>query len=111
MFSTFEIVKKLCEKQGISLNDLEIKLGFPQNTLYGLKKGNPKSDRIMLIADYFGVTTDYLLGRDTTDDLQRFFRIDMSQYNEADREYVEKELEEFHNLLMSQINKKKNLRD
>ncbi|MDV8263637.1 transcriptional regulator, partial [Streptococcus pneumoniae] len=33
------------------------------NYLYSLKKGNPKSDRLQEIADYFGVSTDYLLGR------------------------------------------------
>lgn len=63
MFSTFEIVKDLCEKQGISLNTLEEKLGLGKNSLYGLKRNQPSAERLQQIADYFNVSTDYLLGR------------------------------------------------
>lgn len=63
MFSTFEIVKKLCEKQGISLNTLEEKLELGKNSLYGLKRNQPSAERLQQIADYFNVSTDYLLGR------------------------------------------------
>ena len=63
MFSIFEKIKELCRKRGISLNQLEEKLGFSANYLYSMKKGNPKSDNLQKIADYFNVSTDYLLGR------------------------------------------------
>lgn len=63
MFSTFEIVKELCRKQGISLNQLEEKLGLGKNSLYGLKRNQPSAERLQEIADYFNVSTDYLLGR------------------------------------------------
>ena len=63
MFSTFEKIKELCRKQGISLNQLEEKLGFSQNYIYSMKKGNPKVENLQKIADYFNVSTDYLLGR------------------------------------------------
>ena len=63
MFSTFEKIKELCKKQGISLNQLEDKLGFSQNYIYSIKKGNPKVEHLQKIADYFNVSTDYLLGR------------------------------------------------
>ncbi|MHC3648930.1 helix-turn-helix domain-containing protein [Streptococcus suis] len=63
MFSTFEIVKELCRKQGISLNQLEERLGLGKNSLYGLKRNQPSAERLQEIADYFNVSTDYLLGR------------------------------------------------
>lgn len=63
MFSTFKIVKDLCEKQGISLNTLEEKLELGKNSLYGLKRNQPSAERLQQIADYFNVSTDYLLGR------------------------------------------------
>nr|WP_288932639.1 helix-turn-helix transcriptional regulator [uncultured Streptococcus sp.] len=63
MLSTFEIVKYLCEKQGISLNTLEDKLKLGKNSLYGLKRNQPSAERLQQIADYFNVSTDYLLGR------------------------------------------------
>ena len=63
MFQTFERVRELAKKQGLSLNQLEEKLEFGKNSLYGLKKNQPSSKIIQKIADYFGVSTDYLLGR------------------------------------------------
>ena len=63
MFPTFERIKLLAKKQGLSLNQLEEKLGLGRNTLYGLKNKKPNAERIAEIADYFNVSTDYLLGR------------------------------------------------
>ncbi|WP_438837940.1 helix-turn-helix domain-containing protein [Streptococcus pluranimalium] len=63
MFSTFERIKELCKKHGISLNSLEEKLGYSRNTIYSLKKQKPNAERIAEIANYFNVSTDYLLGR------------------------------------------------
>ncbi|MEG3257223.1 helix-turn-helix transcriptional regulator [Streptococcus suis] len=63
MSTAFERIKELADKQGLSLNDLENKLSISKNSLYGIKKANPKSDRLQEIADYFNVSTDYLLGR------------------------------------------------
>lgn len=63
MFQTFERVRELAKKQGLSLNQLEEKLEFGKNSLYGLKKNQPSSKIIQKIADYFNVSTDYLLGR------------------------------------------------
>ena len=63
MFFTFEKIKELADKQGISLNILEEKLGFSRNTIYNMKKSTPNIERISKIADYFNVSTDYLLGR------------------------------------------------
>lgn len=63
MTTAFEKIKDLADKHRISLNDLEDKLGISRNSLYGIKKANPKSDRLQQIADYFNVSTDYLLGR------------------------------------------------
>ncbi|CAG5143084.1 putative phage DNA binding protein [Streptococcus pneumoniae] len=63
MFPTFEIVKELCNKQGISLNNLEERIGFARNSLYSWKNSEPKPKKLKVVADYFNVSTDYLLGR------------------------------------------------
>ena len=63
MFFTFKKIKELADKQGISLNKLEEKLGFSRNTIYNMKKSTPNVERVSMIADYFNVSTDYLLGR------------------------------------------------
>lgn len=63
MFPTFEKVRELAKKQGLSLNQVEEKLGYSKNTLYSLKRQKVSSERLQEIADYFNVSTDYLLGR------------------------------------------------
>lgn len=63
MFLTFERIKELAKKQGLSLNALEEKLGYSRNTLYSLKKQKASTERMQEIADYFNVSLDYLLGR------------------------------------------------
>jgi phage transcriptional regulator, cro/CI family protein len=63
MFSTLEKIKELAQKQGISLQKVAEDLGYSINYLYTLKEKTPKSDRLQEIADYFNVSTDYLLGR------------------------------------------------
>lgn len=61
--TAFDRLKLLCEKQGISVNDLEEKLGIGRNSLYSWKKNIPKGTNLIKVADYFEVSTDYLLGR------------------------------------------------
>lgn len=63
MFVTFERIKELAKKQGLSLNQLEEKLGYSKNTLYSLKRQKVSTDRLQEIADFFQVSLDYLLGR------------------------------------------------
>ena len=63
MFQTFDRIKELAQKQGLSINLLEEKLGYSRNTIYNLKNSKPSTERSSEIADYFNVSTDYLLGR------------------------------------------------
>ncbi|MDW8584692.1 helix-turn-helix transcriptional regulator [Streptococcus suis] len=78
MFSAYEKIKELAENQGISLNKLEEKLGYSRNTIYNMRKSTPNSERIAEIADYFNVSTDYLLGRTdnpriVSDETEKFY--------------------------------------
>ena len=59
----YERLKLLCSKHGLSINELEEKVGLGQNTLYSWKKNIPSGQNLTKIADYFHVSTDYLLGR------------------------------------------------
>ena len=82
MFITFERVKELCQKQKISFNDLENKLEFGKNSLYGLKKSQPNSQIVTKIADYFDVSTDYLLGRtDNPNVANNIVEVDNKQFD------------------------------
>lgn len=61
--TTFDIVKKLVDERRTSIVKLEEDLGFSRNSLYAWKKSKPSVDKLQKVADYFNVSTDYLLGR------------------------------------------------
>lgn len=61
--STFDRVKELADKKKISIVELEEKVGFSKNSMYSWKKNKPSAEKLEAVADYFNVSTDYLLGR------------------------------------------------
>lgn len=64
--TVFDRVKLLADRQKISIVELEERLNFGKNSLYSWKKKMPNSANLEKVADYFGVSTDYLLGRNDT---------------------------------------------
>lgn len=60
-----ERIKTLCSTHKISIKSLLSECDINRNTIYDIEKRNvsPSSDKIIKIADYFNVSTDYLLGR------------------------------------------------
>ncbi|WP_285118340.1 helix-turn-helix domain-containing protein [Lactococcus petauri] len=59
-----ERIKELADKQGKPLQKVSEDLGFGVNYLYRLKNQQPTAEKLTLIADYFNVSVDYLLGRE-----------------------------------------------
>lgn len=59
-------IKKVRIKSGLTQQDLADILGVSLSMIKQIERGTkfPSSILIMYIADYFGVTTDYLLGRE-----------------------------------------------
>lgn len=60
-----DTVRHLAKQRSISIPNLEKELGFGAGTISRWDKSSPGVDKIQAIADYFGVTVDYLLGRET----------------------------------------------
>lgn len=59
----FERVTELCQKKGISLSAAAKEIGLSNSAITYWKRGAvPKSSTVQKLADYFGVTVDYLLG-------------------------------------------------
>jgi transcriptional regulator with XRE-family HTH domain len=64
--TTLDIVIMLCEKHNITLAQLERNIGVSHGSLAKMKTSTPKADRIQKIAEYFNVSTEYLItGKDT----------------------------------------------
>lgn len=61
--NTYEILKELSKQKKISIRQLEMNFGYSNGYLAKWKNNTPNSDELVKLADYFGVSTDYLLGR------------------------------------------------
>lgn len=61
--SLVEKIRYLANKQGLSLPNLEVKLGLGNGTISRWNKSSPNSDKLIKISDFFGVSIDYLLDR------------------------------------------------
>lgn len=60
----FEKIKKLAQRRGFNLKKVSSDLGFSENYFYTIKQGSQiPADRLAKVAEYFDVSTDYLLGR------------------------------------------------
>ena len=61
----YEIYQKLLDMNGVKSADVARATGISNMTFSDWKKGKstPKMDKIEKIAKYFGVTTDYMLGK------------------------------------------------
>lgn len=61
--STYEVIKELARSRKISIAELERKLDLSNGSISKWEKSAPNSDKLQKVADYFQVSTDYLLGR------------------------------------------------
>ena len=61
----FDRLKTLADKQGLSVNDVERRIGLGRNTLYSWKKKIPSGNNLIKVAGFLHVSTDFFLGRST----------------------------------------------
>lgn len=84
-----DILKRLRINKGLSRKDIEEKLGITERNIksYELGTSKPPLDVLVKLADFYGVSTDYLLGRD-----ERKFVEDVSKMSDND---LDKKLMQF----------------
>ena len=66
----YEIFEQLLQQQGISAYKVDKETGVTQSTLSDWKRGRstPKSENMKKLANYFGVSIDYLMtGKDSSE--------------------------------------------
>ena len=63
MHNILYIVRNLCSIHGITVAELERKLGFASGTIQRWDKVDPSISKIKTVADYFNISVDYLLDR------------------------------------------------
>ena len=58
-------IHELCKINGIKISNLQKELGFGNASIYKWDTNSPSIDKLIKVADYFGVSLDYLLDRQT----------------------------------------------
>ena len=67
--TVFERIENLRKSKKISQGKLEKELGFSNGSISKWKTSMPTTERLQKIADYFGVTIDYLMtGNDSSNE-------------------------------------------
>lgn len=84
--TTLERIKLLAKKQGKSLQKVSSDLGFGVNYFYRLKTQQPTAEKLTLIADYFHVSVDYLLGREDIKPVTE--PIDLAELANSEDDYI-----------------------
>lgn len=78
----YERIESLRKSKGLSQGKLEKQLGFSNGSISKWKNSTPKVERLQKLADFFGVSVEYLMtgkedeqkGKDNTDDLKQKYR-------------------------------------
>lgn len=60
----YERIEFLRGKEGISQGNLEKELGFSNGSISKWKTSTPKPERLQVLANHFGVSVDFLIGKD-----------------------------------------------
>lgn len=60
-----EKIRELCKAHGISIYSLEKVCGLRPNTIYKWDQNVPSVDKVKVVANYFGVSIDALIGDET----------------------------------------------
>ena len=63
---TYDTIKMLCTKKGVTITGTEKELGFSRGSLCKVDTSKPSMEKVQKLADYFDVSVDYLMtGKET----------------------------------------------
>lgn len=105
-----ERLRTLRKEKNLTMKDLGKKFSVAESTISGYEIGNRKPDMQMLqqIADFFDVSTDYLLGRTderTQENISTAF-YDYENITDEEKEYLDLQLEIFRKMKEERKKKK-----
>ena len=96
--ATYDVISELCKNRNLAITALERELGFGRGSIGKLRTGNTTLERLQKIADYFGVTVNYL----TTGQENVLPKETSSELNTKDKKDIAKDLESIMDKLNSQ---------
>ena len=81
----YDIYCDLCRQKGLTPSGAAVKIGFNRASITVWKNSGkaPKQDLLLKIADFFGVSVDYLLEKETAPAASGRHRVDLSDVDFA----------------------------
>ncbi len=92
----YEQIRDIAKSKGYSVNRLEKELGFARSSINKFNKNIPSVDKLQQIADFLGVTVDYLMTGETPAEKKE---VTLTSRDERD---IEKILDQTREQLLSQ---------
>ena len=86
--NSIDRIKEICLGRGIAISRLERECGLSNGYIRNMKEGKMSAERLKAIADYLGVTSEYLLTGEPTDN----YYINPETAEMAQRIYENKDL-------------------
>jgi len=103
-------IKYLAKEKELSLSQIEKDANLAKTSIYTWKTKTPNAKNLEKVANILDTNTDYLLGRsndpspiDEEDDPSMFFRIDMRNVPEEDRDEFKAQLKLLKDFAFKQI--------
>lgn len=104
--SLVERIKGLCKERKITVAELERSVGIGNGVIRRWDDRTPASDKVIAVAEYFGVTTDYLLGHSDVRNTREISAASSdTPYDDLPPEAI-KELEQYKEFLKQKYGKK-----
>lgn len=82
-----ENVQRLCKKKGLPVSHLEKELSLANGSIRRWNESSPSADKLQKVAEYFNVSTDYLLGYN----VHEFFKKIVNEFKYLVNEILQKE--------------------
>lgn len=64
---TYDKIKELCEQKGVTVTQCERDCGFSKGSISKIEKSKPSSKRLQILADYFGVSMEFMMTGENSD--------------------------------------------
>ena len=85
----YERIESLRKSQGLSQGKLEKQLGFSNGSISKWKNSTPKVERLQKLADFFGVSVEYLMTGKEDEQKEKYNTDDLKQKFEELKELLE----------------------
>lgn len=111
-------IKELADQKKVTFAEIERKVGISNGQIRRWDTSSPKIENIQKVADFFDVSTDYLLGRSTTTSIegnvqeeslssQIMFRMNTEGLSEDEVDELKDEVDRFLRFRRSEIERER----